>query len=91
MVLLTTALRDPRVEPWQVAKMTAQLQEATASKNPVLLRVPFEAGHGLSSTQMQVEEQRATEYAFVLWRTGTRVSGQQAARTRLLGRSTGLA
>jgi hypothetical protein len=59
------------VEPWQVAKMTAQLQEATASENPAL-KMPFDAGHGLSSTRMQVDEQRANEYAFVLWRTGTR-------------------
>jgi prolyl oligopeptidase PreP (S9A serine peptidase family) len=35
-VLLTTALRDPRVEPWQVAKMTARLQKATTSKNLAL-------------------------------------------------------
>jgi prolyl oligopeptidase len=69
-VLLTTGLKDPRVEPWQVAKMTARLQKATASKNPVLLRVTFDAGHGLGSTRTQADEQRADEYAFVLWRTG---------------------
>jgi prolyl oligopeptidase len=71
-VLLTTGLKDPRVEPWQVAKMTARLQKATASKNPVLLRVTFDAGHGLGSTRTQADEQRADEYAFVLWRTGAR-------------------
>jgi prolyl oligopeptidase len=71
-VLLTTGLKDPRVEPWQVAKMTARLQKATASKNPVLLRVTFDAGHGLGSTRTQVDEERTDEYAFVLWRTGTR-------------------
>jgi prolyl oligopeptidase len=70
-VLLTTGLKDPRVEPWQVAKMTARLQKATASKNPVLLRVTLDAGHGLGSTRTQVDEQRTDEYAFVLWRTGT--------------------
>jgi hypothetical protein len=68
------------VEPWQVAKMKAQLQDATASKNPALLKMPFDAGHAVSSTRTQVDEQRANEYAFVLWRTGT-----------LLARSTGLA
>ena len=69
-VLLTTGLKDPRVEPWQVAKMTARLQKATASKNPVLLRVTFDAGHGLGSTRTQADEQRADEYSFVLWCTG---------------------
>jgi prolyl oligopeptidase len=71
-VLLTTGLTDPRVEPWQVAKMTARLQKATASENPVLLRVTLDAGHGFGSTRTQVDEQRADEYAFVLWRTGAR-------------------
>jgi prolyl oligopeptidase len=69
-VLLTTGMTDPRVEPWQVAKMTARLQKATSSGNPVLLRVTFDAGHGVGSTRSQVDDERADEYAFVLWRTG---------------------
>jgi prolyl oligopeptidase len=32
--------------------------------------VTFDAGHGLGSTRTQADEQRADEYAFVLWRTG---------------------
>ena len=69
-VLLTTGMTDPRVEPWQVAKMAARLQKATSSGNPVLLRVTFDAGHGVGSTRSQVDDERADEYAFVLWRTG---------------------
>jgi prolyl oligopeptidase len=73
VVLLTTTHRDPRVQPSQVAKMTAQLRKATAaSKNPAPLKVPFDTGHRLGSTRTQVDEQRADEYASVLWRTGTR-------------------
>lgn len=68
-VLLTTGMTDPRVSPWQPAKMTARLQHATASKNPVLLRVTFDAGHGLGSTRSQRDAQRADDYAFVFWRT----------------------
>jgi len=74
-VLLTTGMTDPRVPPWQVAKMAARLQKATSSGNPILLRVDFDAGHGVGSTRSQVDEQRADEYAFVLWRAG--VSGFQ--------------
>jgi prolyl oligopeptidase len=69
-VLLTTGMTDPRVEPWQVAKMAARLQKATSSGNPVLLRVTFDAGHGVGSTRAQVDDERADGYAFVLWRTG---------------------
>jgi hypothetical protein len=58
------------------------------ARNPALLKVPFNAQPGLSSTRTQVDEQRAGEYAFVAWRTGH--EGQQAARTRLFARSTGL-
>lgn len=76
-VLLTTGMTDPRVEPWQVAKMAARLQKATVSGNPVLLRVTFDAGHGIGSTRTQIDEERADEYAFVLWRA--RVAGFQPA------------
>jgi len=45
--LLTTGLNDPRVEPWQPAKMAARLLES-ADHAPVLLRVEDAAGswHG---------------------------------------------
>ncbi len=74
-VLLTTGMTDPRVEPWEVAKMAARLQAVAASRpvndsNPVLLRVEFDAGHGLGSTREQRDGERADEYSFVLWRTG---------------------
>ena len=75
-VLLTTGMTDPRVEPWQVAKMAARLQAAVmalqrADRNPVLLRVDIDAGHGLGSTRQQIDAERADEFAFVLWRSGT--------------------
>lgn len=69
-VLLTTGLNDPRVSPWEVAKMTATLQRATASHNPVLLKVNVDAGHGIGSTRTQIDDDLADQYAFILWRTG---------------------
>ncbi len=69
-VLLTTGMTDPRVEPWQAAKMAARLQAVPGRTNPVLLRVDFDAGHGLGSTREQVDDERADEFAFVLWRSG---------------------
>jgi prolyl oligopeptidase len=36
-VILTTGWNDPAVAPWQVGKMAARLQAATASGKPVLL------------------------------------------------------
>lgn len=69
-VLLTIGMTDPRVEAWQGGKMAARLQRANRSKNPILLRVSFDAGHGLGSTRRQVDDERADEFAFALWRAG---------------------
>ncbi len=69
-VLLTTGATDPRVAPWQVTKMAARLQAATASGKPVLLRVDYDAGHGLGSTASQRDEELADEEAFLLAQFG---------------------
>ena len=45
------------------------------SPNPVLLRVEFDAGHGLGSTRSQIDDERADEFAFVLWRAGRKSVG----------------
>lgn len=65
-VLLTGGYNDPRLVVWQPAKMAARLQAATASGKPVLLRVEFEAGHGLTSTKRQEDEELADIFA-LLW------------------------
>jgi len=69
-VMLETGINDPRVEPWQSAKMAARLQAATTSGKPVLLRVDYEAGHGIGSTKRQREEQTADSWSFLLWQFG---------------------
>ena len=76
-VLLTTGVTDPRVAPFHVAKMTARLQAATSSGKPVLLRVDYDAGHGVGSTRAQQDREAVDTYAFLLWRTG--VAGYQPA------------
>jgi prolyl oligopeptidase len=65
-VLLTTGITDPRVAPFHAAKMAARLQAATCSSKPVLLRVEFEAGHGVGSTRAQEDQEAADTYAFLL-------------------------
>jgi prolyl oligopeptidase len=71
-VLLTTGVTDPRVGPFHVAKMAARLQAATSSGKPVLLRVDFDAGHGIGSTRAQQDREAADTYAFLLWQTGVK-------------------
>jgi prolyl oligopeptidase len=69
-VLLTTGVTDPRVGPFHVAKMTARLQAATSSGKPILLRVDYDAGHGIGSTRAQQDREAADTYAFLQWRCG---------------------
>jgi prolyl oligopeptidase len=66
-VLLTTGVTDPRVAPFHVGKMTARLQAATTSGKPILLRVDYDAGHGIGSTRAQQDREAADTYAFLLW------------------------
>lgn len=69
-VLLTAGINDPRVDPSQPAKMTARLQAATSSGKPVLLRVDYDAGHGMGSTRGQHDLEYADEMSFLLWQDG---------------------
>ncbi|HWU25103.1 MAG TPA: prolyl oligopeptidase family serine peptidase [Rhizomicrobium sp.] len=69
-VLITTGLNDPRVSPWEPAKMAAVLQ-ASGSAKPVLLRIDPDAGHGIGSTKTQNDKLYADMYAFIFWRAGT--------------------
>ena len=69
-VLLTGGADDPRVTVWEPAKMAARLQAATSSGRPVLLRIEFDAGHGIGSTRDQRDQETADEQAFLLWQMG---------------------
>ncbi len=69
-VLLTGGVNDPRVPVWISAKMTAKLQADTSSHRPILLRVDFDAGHGIGSTRKQHDDEVADEFAFLLWQFG---------------------
>jgi prolyl oligopeptidase len=69
-VLLTTGINDPRVDPWQPAKLAARLQAATASGKPVFLRVDYTGGHGVASSYEQALEEAIDKWSFVLWQTG---------------------
>ena len=65
--------RDPRVEVWQSAKMAARLQAAVASEanaKPILLRLDYDAGHGIGSSRSQRDAETADIYSFLLWQFG---------------------
>jgi prolyl oligopeptidase len=70
-VLLTTGINDPRVDPWQMNKMTARLQATSSSGKPVLLRVDYDAGHGgIGATKSQHTALLTDQFSFLLWQLG---------------------
>jgi prolyl oligopeptidase len=67
-VLLTAGENDTRVDAWHAKKMTARLQEATASDRPVLLRLES-TGHLAGSLDQAINE--ATDrHAFLFGQLG---------------------
>ena len=68
-VMITTGLNDPRVSPWEPAKLTAALQ-ASGTTSPILLRIDTDAGHGIGSTKLQNDELYADMWTFVFWHAG---------------------
>ncbi len=69
-MMITHGITDPRCEPWQSAKFAARVQAASASGKPVLLRIDYEAGHGVGSTKTQLVQERADIFTFMMWQFG---------------------
>jgi prolyl oligopeptidase len=66
-VMLTHGVNDPRVEVWQSTKTAARLEAATSSGKPVLMRLDYDAGHGVGNTKAQQNAERADIYSFFMW------------------------
>ena len=72
-VLLMHGVNDPRVEVWQSTKMAARLAAATrgmVDAKPVLLRLDYDAGHGVGTSRNQRNAELADIYSFLLWQFG---------------------
>jgi prolyl oligopeptidase len=72
-VMLMHGVNDPRVEVWHSAKMAARLSAATqglTEAKPILLRLDYDAGHGVGSSRNQRNSELADVYAFMLWQFG---------------------
>ena len=71
-VMGVTGINDPRVAPWQVAKFVARLRHASASGRPILMRVDYDAGHGLlAASRDQTIKLLTDEFSFLLWQCGS--------------------
>jgi oligopeptidase B len=71
-MLVTTGLWDSQVQYYEPAKWVAKLRSLKTDRNPLLLHVDMEAGHGGKSGRFQRYREFAMEYAFILDRLGVR-------------------
>jgi prolyl oligopeptidase len=69
-VLLTTGENDGRVNPAQSRKMTARLQAATSSREPILFRSSAGAGHGIGSPLKERIAEQADILSFLFDQLG---------------------
>jgi prolyl oligopeptidase len=69
-ILMMTGANDGRVAPYHSRKMTARLDEANKSDNPILLRTSSSAGHGIGTALSERIKQAADIYAFLFAQLG---------------------
>jgi len=62
--------KDGRVNPSNSRKMTARLQAATASANPILVRLSRASGHGMGTALSEKIAQQADVFAFLFEQLG---------------------
>jgi prolyl oligopeptidase len=77
-ILMMTGANDGRVAPYHSRKMTARLDEANKSDNPILLRTSSSAGHGIGTALSERIQQSADIYAFLFAQLGM-TSGPNAS------------
>lgn len=69
-VLMPTGDHDGRVDPMQSRKMVAQLQAATRSGFPVMLRTTAHAGHGMGTSQDEYLSEQTDIFLFLMDQLG---------------------
>jgi prolyl oligopeptidase len=65
-----TGANDPRVDPMHSRKMTARLQAASSSGNPILLRTSSTTGHGIGTPLAERVKQEVDKFAFLFYELG---------------------
>jgi oligopeptidase B len=65
-MLVTSGLWDSQVPYWEAAKWVAKLRARKTDRNPLLLKVNMQAGHGGKSGRFERLRETAIEYQFIL-------------------------
>lgn len=68
--LICAGINDPRIAPWQSTKFAAKLLTNSISKNPILLNIDYEGGHGGDIPVAQRYSNLSNIFAFAFWQLG---------------------
>lgn len=68
--LITGGINDERVAVWEPIKFAAKLMANDASKNPILLEIDYEGGHGGNVPLIQTHSNLSDIFAFAFWQLG---------------------
>lgn len=77
-LLFEHGVNDTRVDVWMSTKAATRFAAAAPDGKPVLMRLEYDAGHGVGSTRTQAQQRTADRWAFFLWHAG--VPGFQPGR-----------
>ena len=82
-VLFVTGDSDTRVAPLHARKMTARMQAATGSSNPILLLYDTKAGHSGGTPVSKQIDNLVDYFSFLNWQLGiSPASGAAASKSR---------
>ncbi|MDQ0065158.1 prolyl oligopeptidase family serine peptidase [Chryseobacterium lathyri] len=68
--LITGGINDNRVIVWQPTKFAAKLMACNVSKNPILLKIDYEGGHGNNIPISQRYSGLSDIFTFTFWQLG---------------------
>jgi prolyl oligopeptidase len=77
-VMVTTADTDDRVVPAHARKFVAELQARAGKRNPSLIRIETNAGHGAGKPTSKRIEEAADMYAFIFHFLGMSLSAEES-------------
>lgn len=68
--LVVSGIDDPCAATFHGAKYAARMAASSTSGEPVLLRIDFDAGHGIGSSRTQLDQVWTDIFSFALWQGG---------------------
>ena len=75
--MILTGDHDDRVVPAHSFKFAARLQELGNKKNPLLIRIDKNAGHGAGKPTSKIIDEVGDQWSFFFWNLGYKKIGNK--------------